>query len=187
MAKIHAGATLTPGFREFLPHWMAHQRWYRGDAVPTLRPIGFYRFEDPAGEVGMEAHLVTDGTNLYHVPLTYRGAPLPDVGAESLLATPEHSVLGTRWIYDAAADPTWHAQVLDLVRTGGVSEPAGRSGVGPAEARGVLDGPLGSRIEVVRVLTPDTPPAGFGVVVGTWHPDGPDGDPVTGCLAVVKI
>ncbi|MFI9818638.1 maltokinase N-terminal cap-like domain-containing protein [Saccharothrix variisporea] len=186
MAKIHAGATLTPGFREFLPRWVSRQPWYRGDEVPTLRPIGFYRLEDPAGEVGMEAHLVSDGTDLYHVPLTYRGTPLPDAPAESLLATPDHSVLGTRWIYDAPVDPTWRARVLDLVRTGGVSEPAGRSGVGPAEARGVLDGPLGSRIEVVRVLTPGMRSDASGVV-GTWYPDGPDGEPVTGCLAVVSL
>ncbi|NUT97261.1 MAG: 1,4-alpha-glucan branching protein [Saccharothrix sp.] len=184
MAKIHAGATLTPGFREFLPRWVARQPWYRGPGAPALRPIGFYRFEDPAGEVGMETHLVTDGTDLYHVPLTYRGAPLPDAPPESLLATPDHSVLGTRWIYDGPVDPVWRAGVLDLVRTGGASEPSSRAGSAPAEARGVLFGPPGSRIEVVRVLTPGPPPATG--LVGTWHPDGPDAPAVTGCLAVVS-
>ncbi|CAL9405813.1 hypothetical protein SUDANB95_01548 [Actinosynnema sp. ALI-1.44] len=186
MAKIHRGATLTPGFREFLPQWVARQPWYQGAGVPALRPIGFYRLEDPDGEVGMEGHLVSDGSDLYHVPLTYRGAPLPDAPTGALLATPEHSVLGTRWIYDGQHDPTFRSCVLDLVRTGGVSDPAGRSGFGPAEARGVSRRPLpADGVEVVRVLTPGPPPDAAGVVVGTWHPDGPDGEPATGCLAVV--
>ncbi|WP_309112329.1 hypothetical protein [Saccharothrix sp.] len=187
MAKIHPGATLTPGFRDFLPPWIARQPWYRGPETPELRPVGFYRLEDPEGEVGMESHLVSDGTDLYHVPLTYRGAPLPDVRPDALLATPEHSVLGTRWIYDAEVDPTWQSCVLDLVRTAGVSDPAGRSGVGPAEARGLPRAPLpdGATIEVVRILTPDALPDASSLLLGTWHPNGPDTTPATGCLAVV--
>ncbi|MFT7841521.1 hypothetical protein Q5530_35760 [Saccharothrix sp. BKS2] len=190
MAKIHAGATLTPGFREFLAPWVARQPWYRGAGVPVLAPVGFFRFEDPAGEVGLETHLVTDGTDLYHVPMTYRGAPLARAG-HALIATPEHSALGTRWIYDGEADPVWRERVLDLVRTGGASDPAGRGGVGPAGARGERLGPVdeGALVEPVRVPVVGTPEPGpdvVGLVVGTWQPGGPDAGAVGGCLAVVR-
>ncbi|SDM58945.1 hypothetical protein SAMN04489726_2394 [Allokutzneria albata] len=100
MAKVHVGTTLTPHFREFLPRWVARQRWYRGTGVPELSPVGFFRFEDPAGEVGIETHLVTDGAELYQIPMTYRGEPLAGAAPEALIVTAEHSVLGTRWIYD---------------------------------------------------------------------------------------
>ncbi len=44
------------------------------------------------------------GGRVLQVPLTYRGAPL--AGAEEHLVTlMEHSVLGRRWVYHAAADP----------------------------------------------------------------------------------
>ena len=52
---------LTPSFAQFLPPWMAQQRWYAGKGrVPALRRIGGLRFEDPAGEVGIEVHLLLD-------------------------------------------------------------------------------------------------------------------------------
>lgn len=187
---IHVGATLTPGFREFLPGWVARQPWYRGTSVPALSPVGFFRFEDPAGQVGVETHLVADGSDLYQVPLTYRGAP---VEGPALLTTAEHSVLGTRWIYDGREDPVWRDGVLDLVRTGGVSEPSGRQRVGPAGAQGeqLVPGPLTTdavRVELRRVLTAGTPelaPDTVGLLTGTWHPDGPGTTSVSGCLAVV--
>jgi Maltokinase N-terminal cap domain len=46
--------TLTPSFRDFLPCWIARQPWYRGGGVPAIRPVGFFRLEDPAGAVGIE-------------------------------------------------------------------------------------------------------------------------------------
>jgi hypothetical protein len=52
------------------------------------------------------------------VPVTYRDAPLPDAEA-SLLGTMEHSVLGTRYVYDACADPVFVTAVLDSIRSGG--------------------------------------------------------------------
>jgi hypothetical protein len=116
-------ATLTPGFREFLPPWVARQPWYAGTGVPALRPVGAFRLEDPDGEVGMETHLFTDGSAVYQVPMTYRGAPLAE-GA--LIATAEHSELGQRWIYDAESDPVWRAELLRLVRDGGQAGPSGR-------------------------------------------------------------
>jgi hypothetical protein len=78
------------------------------------------RFDDPAGEVGVETILVRaepDGP-VFHTPLTYRGAPLDGAGPW-LLGTSEHSVLGRRWIYDAAADPVYAAVLAAAIRTGG--------------------------------------------------------------------
>jgi hypothetical protein len=200
MGKIHAGATLTPHFREFLPAWVADQPWYSGTGA--LRPIGFFRFEDPAGEVGVETHLLHDGQAVYHVPLTYRAAP-PAGG--SLVSTAEHSVLGTRWIYDAVTDPVWIAAVLDLVATGGEAEPAARTGFDAAGARGVLLRPgrlvpAAVRIDVDRRIVVDgspedvvgadrrvardgSPEDAVGLVTGFWHQDG---EPRTGRLAVIR-
>ena len=55
-------STLSPSFEEFLPSWVARQRWYRGKTTgsPRLRRIGSIRWEDPLGEVGLEDHLVLD-------------------------------------------------------------------------------------------------------------------------------
>ena len=160
-------ATLTPGFREFLPGWIAGQPWYTGPASPALRPAGFIRYEDPAGEVGMETHLLTDGSTTYQVPLTYRGAPLPD-GTAALLATAEHSELGTRWIYDAETDPVWITEVLRLAKT---------------ELT-----PQAAAIQLNRVLTTDPPPSAgvAGFLLGSWRPHGPDGADVSACLVVIR-
>jgi hypothetical protein len=196
VAKIHRGATLTPHFREFLPAWVGRQPWYLGTGTPTLSQVGFFRFEDPAGEVGIETHLVTDGSAVYQVPMTYRGCPIEQVvpdAVASLVATAQHSVLGTRWIYDAEHDPVWVGELLRLVRTNGVSDSSGRPGVGAAEARGQLLTtaaiPDSATIELKRILAADdlvTTPNILGVVNGSWHPNGPDTPPDTGCLAVVR-
>lgn len=110
--------TMAPTKRELMAAWLPGQSWFAGNAVPSLRVVGGFRLDDPDGEVGMEMILVLDDAQetpvLYHVPLSYRGAPLE--GAEDfLLGTSEHGVLGTRWIYDAAGDPVWRAQVQALV------------------------------------------------------------------------
>ncbi len=184
MGKIHAGATLTPSFRDFLPAWVARQSWYEGTGA--VRPTGFFRFEDPAGQVGVETHLLQDGEVVWQVPLTYRPAPLTD---GLLVTTAEHSVLGTRWIYDAVTDPVWIAAVLDLVAAGGVTDPASRTGSGPAEARGTLIRPASLTpatvtIDLDRRIVPDPPPEGAaGVVTGSWHQDGSRRD---GRFAVIR-
>jgi hypothetical protein len=197
VAEVHPGATLTPHFRDFLPQWVARQPWYRGIGISSLAPVGHFRFEDPSGEVGIETHLVSDGQAVYQVPLTYRGAPMKDgepAAAAALVTTAEHSVLGTRWIYDGEADPVWRGELLRLVRAGGVSEPSTKRGVPPAEARGQLlttgELTVGSVvIELRRVLAPGHSAGDLdaaGQVMGTWHPGGPGTPAVTGCLAVVR-
>jgi hypothetical protein len=173
MGKIHAGATLTPSFRDFLPAWVVSRPWYRGQDAP--RPTGFFRFEDPAGQVGVETHLLQAGGTVYQVPLTYRPAPL---AGGALVTTAEHSVLGTRWIYDAVTDPVWIAAILGLVATGGVSDQASRNGFGPAEARGALIRPVRLTPETAvveldrRIVVEDPPGDAVGVVTGSWHQDG---------------
>lgn len=109
--------TMHPSKHELIGPWLLNQPWFSGVGTPELENVGGFRLDDPAGEVGMEFIFVRDNASpahvVYHVPLTYRGAPLK--GAESaLLGTSEHGVLGTRWIYDAAADPVWHTALTAL-------------------------------------------------------------------------
>ncbi|MBW4720698.1 maltokinase N-terminal cap-like domain-containing protein [Saccharothrix obliqua] len=166
MANIHRGATLAPGFRDFLPAWLASRTWYAGDDVPTPELVGAFRFEDPAGEVGLETHLVRAGGVLYQLPMTYRGAPIASPG---LITTAEHSVLGTRWIYDAEHDPLWHELVRTTVRDGGVSHGAGRSRAAEARGERLADVPADARVELHR--RPADHPAGpdaVGRLLGTW-------------------
>ncbi|WP_052313911.1 maltokinase N-terminal cap-like domain-containing protein [Nocardia thailandica] len=116
MAVVHR-ASLTPGKLDLLTAWLPGRAWYRG-AAPRLRRAGGFRLDDPEGEVGLEFVLVADDSGavpvLYHVPMSYRGVPLP--GAEhALIGTAEHGVLGRRWIYDGPADPVLAAVTLDLL------------------------------------------------------------------------
>ena len=105
MALLHH-ATLTPTKDELLAGWVPRQPWAAG--LPELARFGGFRLDDPEGEVGLEGILMrsADGSVVVHVPLTYRGAPL-DGAEEHLVGTTEHGVLGTRWVYDGAADPVF--------------------------------------------------------------------------------
>lgn len=114
MAIVHR-TTLTPSKLELLEVWLPRQEWAQGTGSPTL--IGSYRFEDPAGEVGLEGLLVETEIGLLHVPLSYRAAPLE--GAEAhLVGTMEHGVLGQRWAYDGEFDPAWRAVTLHAIFAG---------------------------------------------------------------------
>lgn len=160
---ITPGATLTPHFRDFLPGWVSRQPWYDGGA--GFRMVGSFRLEDRDGEVGLETHLVDDGSAVWQLPMSYRGAPLP---GGSLIAEASHSVLGPRWIYDAETDPVWARELLALVVRGADAGPGGRAGA--ATARGHLLRPLPTtpRIEIVRRLRPGPVPDAPGVLMGTW-------------------
>lgn len=122
MAVMHPQTTLTPGKLELVAAWLPAQPWFAGDAG-ALASVGSYRFDDPAGEVGLEGLLLTAGdATVYHVPLSYRGAPL--AGAEEfLLGTSEHGVLGTRWFTDAAGDPVYRAALAAAIAQGGGGAP----------------------------------------------------------------
>jgi Maltokinase N-terminal cap domain len=128
MSIIHK-TTLVPGKLDLLAGWMPAQPWYVGTGrEPALAKAGGFRLDDPAGEVGIEFMVVTDGAGdsavTYQVPLTYRSAALPGAGA-SLIGTSEHGVLGRRWIYDGTGDPVLVAQLVALIQ--GEAEPQAQS------------------------------------------------------------
>lgn len=109
-------AQLSPSKSELLQAWLPQQPWFSGDASTLVR-LGAFRFDDPAGEVGIETHVVAVDGKTYQVPLTYRGAPLE--GAEEFLVTTmDHSVLGPRWVYDATGDPVYASELAAAILTG---------------------------------------------------------------------
>jgi len=177
MAIIHR-ATLVPTKAELIAAWLPGQPW-GGGPVAEVVPVGAYRFDDPEGEVGIESHLVEAGGRLLHVPLTYRGAPLP--GAEEwLVGTMEHSVLGTRWVYDGPGDPVYRDELARVVREADtevrmwVETPDGREereptvrvrGSGAADADAADATP---EVVVVREPRPGLTAPTDRTLVGTW-------------------
>lgn len=173
MAIIHQ-ATLIPSKAELVARWLPHQAWFAGPAA-TVRPVAAYRFDDPDGQVGIESHLLDVDGRLVHVPLTYRGSALD--GAEAwLVGTMEHSVLGTRWVYDAPGDPVYRSEVVRVIRTEGaqvrlfVETPGG-----PVEREASMQvrghgGPDDDpRVEVVRFPAGDAAHVPVtGTLTGTW-------------------
>lgn len=115
MAIFHR-ATITPTKADLIAAWAPTQPW-GPPASAASEVIGSFRFDDPEGRVGMETHLVTAGDVLFHVPLTYRDEPL--AGAEGALITEmQHSVLGTRWVYDGLRDPRFVVMLAGVTMTG---------------------------------------------------------------------
>ncbi|MCG5468039.1 hypothetical protein LADH09A_001896 [Micromonospora sp. LAH09] len=132
MALLHR-ATLRPTKLDLLAAWLPSQPWFLGptDVAGELAGVtggltaadlvsrGAYRFDDPADEVGIETMLVSTADGPVHqVPLTYRAAPL-DGADDWLVGTTEHSVLGTRWVYDGCADPVYVAALAHAILAGG--------------------------------------------------------------------
>ncbi|NJP27258.1 1,4-alpha-glucan branching protein [Microbispora hainanensis] len=165
MAVIHR-TTLTPTKLELLTSWLPTRPWYEGEGRPELLKGGGFRLDDPKGEVGIDFMVVTDVSGdrpvSYHVPLTYRGAPLEDT-AHALIGTAEHGVLGPRWVYDGTHDPVLVAQLHALLH--GDAEPqhqsvsdtpdpsvvaslTGAPVPGPVRLTGVADGPHATDIVV---------------------------------------
>lgn len=128
MAIIHR-TTMTPAKLELLTSWLPGRPWYAGEArQPRLTKAGGFRLDDPDGEVGLEFMAATDDSGdepvTYHMPLTYRGAPLAG-GDGALIGTSEHGVLGKRWIYDGTRDPVLVTQMFALLL--GEAEPQAQS------------------------------------------------------------
>ncbi|MBF9130566.1 hypothetical protein I0C86_16580 [Plantactinospora sp. S1510] len=118
MALLHR-AELRPTKLELLAAWLPGRGWYRGPADADVVRVAAYRFDDPAGAVGIETMLVSAGDGPVHqVPLTYRDAPLDD-GDGWLIGTTQHSVLGQRWVYDACGDSVYAAALASAIYTGG--------------------------------------------------------------------
>jgi hypothetical protein len=194
MAIIHR-TTLVPSKLELLTSWLPGRTWYRGGtSVPSLTKAGGFRLDDPDGEVGLEFMAVIDDSGdepvTYHVPLSYRSAPLPG-GDGALIGTMEHGVLGKRWAYDGTRDPVLVTQLFALLL--GEAEPqaqsindtpdpsvtrslTGHTGELPIEIASVRDEPRSTDItvrptaaprplmlRVNRVLRPNSP----GLMTGT--------------------
>ena len=115
MALFHR-ATITPTKAELIAEWAPTQPWGLAADVP-IEVIGSYRFDDPDGRVGIETHLVTAGGTLLQVPLTYRDAPLEGLD-DALIVEMQHSVLGTRWVYDGLRDPRFVVMLAAVAMTG---------------------------------------------------------------------
>ena len=56
MAIVYPQATLTPSKRELMDAWLPTRPWFDGNA--DRKPVGSFRFDDPAGEVGLEGFLL---------------------------------------------------------------------------------------------------------------------------------
>jgi hypothetical protein len=116
MAIVYPHAQLTPGKRDLMDAWLPGRPWFDGE--PGRKPVGSFRFDDPEGEVGMEGFLLGgDGRSTLFLSMTYRSAALPDAD-DHLIGTTEHSVLGTRWVYDGCGDPVFVQSLVNAIVTG---------------------------------------------------------------------
>ncbi|MEG9225043.1 maltokinase N-terminal cap-like domain-containing protein [Aeromicrobium sp. Sec7.5] len=170
MGIVHPGSELTPTKQELLAAWLPTQPWWpTGAEVPKVEAS--FRFDDPAGEVGIETFLLRVGGGIVHVPLTYRSAPWD--GGE-LIGELEHSALGHRWVYLATSDPVYVAETTAVIRDGrgevamvgpdGSEVPRRRS---TASVRG--SGAGSGQLRVALAIAPDEPvPAASGTLTATW-------------------
>ncbi len=115
MALYHV-AKLTPTKAEMLAAWVPTQPWCPSPDAP-VEVVGAFRFDDPAGKVGMETHLVSCDDTVLQVPLTYREAPLDD-GMARLVGEMHHSALGNRWVYDGLSDDRYVTTLAGVAMTG---------------------------------------------------------------------
>ncbi len=194
MALLHR-AELRPSKLELLVGWLPGRQWFAGEAGAPVSRVAAYRFDDPAGEVGIETLLVRAGDGpVLQVPLTYRGAPLAGAD-EYLVGVIEHSVLGRRWAYDACGDPVYPpllaaavladaGQAEEYFEVDGKREvrPASMTLTGSRTGRPVPTGPVSTgsgdggvtvvrvgdvELAVVRRPVPAEVP-GSGGLAGTW-------------------
>ena len=183
MADIYA-AQLNPGKLDVVTDWVAEQDWAAEldlEANP-LEAVTAYRFDDPAGEVGIEIHIVKSGDQLLQVPLTYRGAPLEGAD-EAFVANMDHSVLGKRWVYAGMGDPLFRQRLDHTIATASTAakqyrvDEAGNRGeeiTDVAHAFGTGPLPGAGDVEILYRLSPESPAekSDAGLLLGRW--DGQD-------------
>lgn len=148
-------AEMRPTKLELLVDWLPGRDWARGLGAGELNRVAAYRFDDPAGQVGIETILVRAGQGpILQVPLTYRDAALPGAD-EWLIGTSEHSVLGRRWVYDGCGDPVYAAALAGAIL----------ADTGQAAEFVEIDGELVGRaptMEIASTVTaPDRPTVDF--------------------------
>ncbi len=188
-ADVYTQATLSPSKLELLAPWLVQQSWFEGDAA-DLERVAFFRFVDPAGEVGLDSMLIASGGAIYHVPVTWRGSELE--GGE-LIGTLEHSELGTRYCYDATTDPVYVSELVRVITEGdtgsaitnvetGEPLPATAEVVGSGVTPGV---DAQGAVRLIRVLDAEHEDthAARGVLTATWTHDGVEREDV---LAVLR-
>lgn len=164
IARIEPGASISPSKAEVLRPWLATQPWFRGDAS-TATIVGAYRFVDPGGKVGLEGQIVLCGGHTFHVPLTYRDAPL-EGGKSALVGTIEHTTLGRRWVYDGGSDPVFLDELARVIAEGDTE--AERSlGAKTAWVRG-SGAAAGKHTPCVLRRPAPEPPAHGGWLTGRW-------------------
>jgi hypothetical protein len=133
--------------------------------------------------VGIEFIFVTDVSTgqqvTYHVPLSYRGAPLAGAG-HALLGRSRHGVLGPRWIHDAAHDPVVRAALDAFIHGRVQAQDQNRSDT--TDPSVTVHGTPGEVVEVVRALGGEATAPGY--VEGGWSL--PDGTAVRGPVAVFR-
>lgn len=210
MSTVHPGASISPTKLEIVRDWLVATDWFSGDPASLKSGGRFgYRFDDPAGEVGIEVVIATDGEQVYQVPLSYRSA---ERTGDGFLTHMEHSVLGRRWIYDGLTDPVMVTALVTAITTGGTQEDFeaevdGRTEVFPSvvQARGTGSDTTAPTVDLVGLerngaVSVVSTSAGDLVVphvvgtmgldgrdglVGTW-PDGP-GDAVFAVLGTGRV
>ena len=174
-AHVHPEAALTPSKIELLSAWLPGQAWF--DADPThLERVATFRLVDPDGEVGLDCMLIASSGSVFHVPVTWRATPLE---SGDLIGTLEHSVLGTRYCYDAPSDPVYMAELARVIAQGdtdadvvGDGEDGPRARTISVEGTGSTSGSKLSGIPcVVRKLDGLWDEADAHLI-GTWQPHG---------------
>ncbi|MGO1543771.1 MAG: CG0192-related protein [Gulosibacter sp.] len=116
MAIVY-NAKLVPSKPDLIAAWLPTQPWFQ-EQSGAIEILGAFRFDDPNGQVGIETHIVKGASGtIYQVPLSYRGSAMADAG-RFLVTELEHSVLGHRWVYDAAADPVAVAAFVAAIMSG---------------------------------------------------------------------
>lgn len=181
MALLHR-AELVPSKLELLAGWATDQTWFAGEADAPLATVASFRFDDPEGEVGVETLFVRAGDGpVMQIPLTYRNEKR-EGSQDGFIGTLEHSVLGTRWVYDGTSDHVYLWELGRTIFTGGTQvelwieidgvmtqrDPTARVQGSGAQTSVPADG---FTVDVVRV--PRDAHADGLALMGTWtdHPE----------------
>lgn len=161
--------SMSPSKNELVSAWLPKQEFYTGKGTPKLQHIGGFRLEDPEGQVGVELRIYADHSDtsdvVYHLPLTYRDAPLPG-GEKYLIGTSEHAILGKRYIYDAEGDPVFTAQARQLLAGNTTAQHHSESFTDDPRIK-VNGNPAGKDAVIIRKLVSGA--SGVDGVIGCWE------------------